>query len=51
MLLYYDVYYSGTYSKKSALLSGRRPFCKDARLFDYDYDSEAEWESEDGDGQ
>jgi hypothetical protein len=38
--------YVGTYSKKSSVLNGRRPFFKDSALFNYDYDSEAEWEEE-----
>jgi hypothetical protein len=45
--------YFGTWTKgitsKSAMVTGRRPFAKDAAL-DYDYDSEAEWDHDvDGD--
>ena len=39
--------YYGTWSKKSALVTGRRPFGKDNQHFDYDNDSEAEWEEGD----
>jgi hypothetical protein len=38
--------YYGTYSKKSLIISGRRPFAKDHELFHYEYDSEEEWEEE-----
>jgi len=39
--------YFGTWSKRSRVVSGRRPFRKDtSRHIDYDYDSEAEWEEE-----
>jgi flagellar biosynthesis GTPase FlhF len=38
--------YVGTFSKKSTVVSGRRPFAKDKELFNYDYDSEGEWEEE-----
>jgi hypothetical protein len=41
---------SGTYSKRSRVLNGRRPFQMDHELFNYDYDSEAEWEEGDGEG-
>ena len=41
---------SGTFSKRSRLVSGRRPFAKDP-LLNYDYDSEAEWEEEDPEGE
>ena len=37
--------HSGTFSKKSTVLNGRRPFHKDWSLFNYDYDSEASWEA------
>lgn len=40
--------YFGTFSRKSSLISGRRPFAKDSELLDYDYDSEAEWDEEEG---
>ena len=42
--------HSGTYSKRSRVLNGRRPFQMDHELFNYDYDSEAEWEEGDGEG-
>jgi len=38
--------YVGTFSKKSTVITGRRPFAKDADMFNYDYDSEADWEEE-----
>eukprot|EP01038_Epipyxis_sp_PR26KG_P006180 gene6180-8511_t len=38
--------YVGTFSKKSQVVNGRRPFEKDSNIFDYDVDSEAEWEEE-----
>lgn len=38
--------YKGTWSKRSALVTGRRPFGQDPRM-NYDYDSEAEWEEGD----
>ena len=37
---------SGTYSKRSLEVTGRRPFSLDTELVNYDYDSEAEWEEE-----
>lgn len=37
----------GTWSKKSSIVNGRRPFRKDPFALDYDYDSEAEWQEED----
>eukprot|EP01135_Chromosphaera_perkinsii_P006708 Nk52_evm22s559 gene=Nk52_evmTU22s559 len=40
--------YYGTWSKKTKLISGRRPLGKDTTLFDYDVDSEEEWEEEPG---
>ena len=39
--------YHGTWSKKSYLVTGRRPFGKDTSHLNYDYDSEAEWEEGD----
>lgn len=42
--------YNGTFSRTSRVLTGRRPFEKDHKLFNYDYDSEAEWEEGDGEG-
>lgn len=39
--------YHGTWTKKSANVSGRRPFHQDSEVLDYDYDSEAEWMEED----
>lgn len=43
--------YWGTFSKRSSIISGRRPFAKDYNLLNYDVDSEAEWEEEDPDGE
>lgn len=37
----------GTFSKTSDLVGPRRPFAKDAELFNYEFDSEAEWDPED----
>ncbi|GMH54571.1 hypothetical protein TL16_g01701 [Triparma laevis f. inornata] len=37
--------YKGTWSKRSNVVTGRRPFGQDKHL-NYDYDSEAEWEEE-----
>jgi hypothetical protein len=37
----------GTWSKKSKIISGRRPFVKDTATFNYDFDSEGEWQDED----
>jgi chromatin assembly factor 1 subunit A len=42
--------FSGTWSKKSSIISPRNPFQKDNKLLDYEYDSEAEWE-EDEEGE
>jgi len=39
--------YWGTWSKRSAIVTGRRPFAKDTSFLDYEYDSEAEWEEGD----
>lgn len=38
--------YYGTFSKRSSMVTARRPHGKDP-YFDYEYDSEAEWEPED----
>jgi chromatin assembly factor 1 subunit A len=38
--------YFGTFSKRSLVLSGRKPFHKDSSLFNYDVDSELEWSEE-----
>eukprot|EP00092_Neocalanus_flemingeri_P038334 GFUD01041734.1.p1 GENE.GFUD01041734.1~~GFUD01041734.1.p1 ORF type:complete len:1462 (+),score=564.73 GFUD01041734.1:87-4472(+) len=38
--------YWGTFTKKSAFISGRRPFGKDEDRFEYDYDSDEDWEEE-----
>ena len=43
--------YHGTWSKKSSLVTGRKPFGKDSEFLNYDVDSEAEWEQEDEDGE
>lgn len=37
----------GTFSKRSAEVTGRRPFAQDFKLLNYDYDSEEEWEEVD----
>jgi hypothetical protein len=42
--------YFGTFSKRSAVLSGRRPLRTDQQMFDYEVDSDAEWEDE-GEGE
>jgi chromatin assembly factor 1 subunit A len=39
--------YYGTWSKKSDIVSGRKPFAQDSSHVDYEYDSEAEWEEGD----
>lgn len=39
--------YHGTWSKKSSIITGKKPFGKDTSVFDYDYDSEGEWEEGD----
>jgi len=36
--------YFGTVSRRSAIITGRRPLARDTELLNYDYDSEAEWE-------
>lgn len=36
--------YFGSYSKKSAVVTPRRPFARDVGLFDYEVDSDDEWE-------
>jgi len=38
--------YWGTWTKKSSIVSGRRPFGKDEERFEYDYDSDEDWEEE-----
>ena len=38
--------YFGTWTKKTAKISGRKPFGEDKELFDYDYDSDEDWEEE-----
>ncbi len=49
----YNLYasHSGTFSKKSRILNGRRPFAKDPELFNYEYDSEADWDEEEEAGE
>eukprot|EP00026_Physarum_polycephalum_P003981 Phypoly_transcript_03998.p1 GENE.Phypoly_transcript_03998~~Phypoly_transcript_03998.p1 ORF type:complete len:743 (+),score=218.56 Phypoly_transcript_03998:3-2231(+) len=42
--------YYGTFSKRSAVLTGRRPLRTDDAVFDYEVDSDAEWEDE-GEGE
>jgi len=42
--------YFGTFRKKSATISGRRPFAKEPAL-DYEVDSDAEWQDEPEDGE
>jgi len=39
--------YRGTWSKRSSLITGRRPLGKDTTYLDYDIDSEEEWEEGD----
>lgn len=39
--------YFGTWRKKSRSVTGRRPFSKDQRHFDYELDSDDEWEEAD----
>lgn len=39
--------YRGTWSKRSTLITGRRPLGKDTTYLDYDIDSEEEWEEGD----
>lgn len=39
-------FYSGTFSKKSLDISGRRPLEKDTYHLNYEFDSEEEWEEE-----
>ncbi|KAL3790686.1 hypothetical protein HJC23_009786 [Cyclotella cryptica] len=43
--------YHGTWSKRSSVVTGRRPFARDSEFLNYDVDSEAEWEQEDEDGE
>ena len=38
--------YFGTFSKRSGVITGRRPLGRDEELLNYDYDSEGEWEEE-----
>jgi len=39
--------YRGTWSKSSSIVTGRRPYGKDAAYLDYENDSEEEWEEGD----
>lgn len=41
----------GTWSKKSKVIGGRRPFAKDAGQLNYEYDSEDEWQEENEEGE
>lgn len=41
--------YRGTWSKKSPLVTGRRPWGQDRKYLDYENDSEEEWEDGDDD--
>ncbi len=43
--------YYGTKSKKSCIVTGRRPFAKDHKLNNYEYDSEEDWSEGDGEGE
>eukprot|EP01031_Cornospumella_fuschlensis_P023232 gene23232-28218_t len=46
--------YTGTFSRRSRVISGRRPLARDRDVLDYDYDSEAsyvEGGEEEGDGE
>ncbi|XP_018345233.1 PREDICTED: chromatin assembly factor 1 subunit A-like [Trachymyrmex septentrionalis] len=38
--------YWGTWRKRSSIISSRRPFAKDKKLFEYEIDSDDEWEEE-----
>ncbi|BFZ59992.1 hypothetical protein YB2330_001014 [Saitoella coloradoensis] len=38
--------YSGTWTRPTQTITGRRPFARDTQVLNYDYDSEAEWEEE-----
>lgn len=42
--------YYGTFTKKSAIISGKHPLARDSSILDYNVDSEAEWEPE-GEGE
>lgn len=37
---------TGTWTKQSKSVNGRRPLARDDELLDYSHDSEAEWEEE-----
>ncbi len=43
--------YYGTKSKRSNIVTGRRPFAKDHKLNNYEYDSEEDWSEGDGEGE
>ena len=43
--------YYGTWSKRSKLVTGRRPLARDTALLNYDEDSEGEWEEEEPGGE
>ena len=43
--------YYGTKSRKSSIVTGRRPFAKDHKLNNYEYDSEEDWSEGDGEGE
>ncbi|KAI7903634.1 chromatin assembly factor 1 subunit A-domain-containing protein [Cokeromyces recurvatus] len=42
--------YHGTFTQKSRVVNGRKPFAQDNDVLDYEVDSEAEWEPE-GEGE
>ncbi|KAL3998430.1 Chromatin assembly factor 1 subunit A family protein [Acanthocheilonema viteae] len=41
--------YYGTWRKRSAVITGRKPFAKDIEILDYEVDSDEEWEIPEGD--
>lgn len=43
--------YHGTWRKKSAFISGRKPFGTDNNMFDYEVDSDDDWEEEEEQGE
>ncbi|KAJ2847419.1 hypothetical protein IWW36_003864, partial [Coemansia brasiliensis] len=43
--------YFGTWSKNGRVVSGRRPFAREAADIDYEVDSDAEWEVDDEEGE
>uniref|UniRef100_A0A0R3S5X2 Chromatin assembly factor 1 subunit A n=1 Tax=Elaeophora elaphi TaxID=1147741 RepID=A0A0R3S5X2_9BILA len=41
--------YYGTWRKRSAVITGRKPFARDTEILDYEVDSDEEWEIPEGD--